>query len=546
MGGAADAAAFLAEAARSLGGCASEQELATALAALAVPALADSAGVELFDEGEGSRTAHRATVGLSGAPVHVPADLPITAASALLGRLDLRWADPGESGRAVHVAVAESLCRMAGLALLATRERDRAARAARRADREEGRAAEAWRRLELLDRVAALVGSSLEQDELLEGLGRVVVPALGDWIGFWLAGASGGWRSAQGSTEALHQQLRALFGFEPMARVRHVVDTGEPALCQAPPRAEGDCGLRAESALVVRLAARGRVSGAMVLLSYDGARRYGAPELAAAEDLAGRVALALDNARLYRDSQDAVRIRDEFLSVASHELKTPLSALRLNVQSLARGVARGVVDRTVLLDRVKSAERQTDRLARLIEKLLDISRITAGKLVLQLEELDLAAVTGEVVARALEETRGEVPIHCALEGDLVATCDRLRLDQVVTNLVSNALKYGGGKPVDVRLRREGERARLTVRDHGIGIAPSDQERIFGRFERAVTGHHYGGLGLGLWIVRQIVDALDGKIAVESTPGGGSTFTVLLPLAPRVGCAERPEPGAPAP
>ncbi|HZZ85047.1 MAG TPA: GAF domain-containing sensor histidine kinase [Anaeromyxobacteraceae bacterium] len=515
---AADAATCVAEGVRALSECASEQALFACLVGLLAPRLADAARVELLGEPP-SRD------GSSEDFAVVPLGVPGLA----LGQLTLEWREPDPAARPTVVAIAEALCGAAALALANLRHREREERARRRVAREEEQAAAAHRRLELLDGVASLVGSSLDGDALLEGLRRVMVPALGDQVCFSLCGAAdGAWQPGSGGAE-LAVQLRSLFGADPLARVRHVVQTGEPALSQAPARGEGEREGRVESALVVRLTARGRVAGAMVLLSYDPARRYGAPELAAAEDLAGRVAMSLDNARLYREAQEAVRVREEFLSVASHELRTPLSALRLNVQSVARGVARGALDRAALMGRMKSAERQTDRLARLIEKLLDISRITSGKLVLQLEELDLAAVTGEAVTRALEETRGDVPIHFSMEGDLVATSDRLRLDQVVTNLLSNALKYGGGKPVEVRIRAEGARARLSVRDHGIGIDPVDQQRIFGRFERAVAGHHYGGLGLGLWIVRQIVEALGGDICVESAPGGGSTFTVLLPL-----------------
>ena len=108
--------------------------------------------------------------------------------------------------------------------------------------------------------------------------------------------------------------------------------------------------------------------------------------------------------------------------------------------------------------------------------------------------------------------------------------DRLRLDQIVTNLLSNAMKYGSGEPIEVAMTGTPEAVRLEVRDHGIGIAPEHQSRIFDRFERAVSGRHYGGLGLGLWIVRQILDALGGSIRVRSAPGEGSTFTVELPRA----------------
>ncbi len=530
---AADAAAYVSEGVLALSECGTEEAIASSLFAWTVPAIADEGRVELLDGRGGVAAAHGSPgrAGAGGTERALPVGLP----GLQLGKLTLRWLEAGSSCPAAGIAVAEAICRAAALALTALRQREREERSRRVAEREASHAAAAQQRLELLDGISILVGSSLDGDALLEGLGRVIIPALGDRVGFWLGnGVEGRWQGIEEQTAA---QLQGLFGTHPLARLRHVIETGEPALSHAQARLGPDGGLRIESALLVRLAARGRVSGAMLLLSYQPRRRYGAPELAAAEDLAGRVAMSLDNARLYREAQEAVRVREEFLSVASHELRTPLSALRLNVQSVARGVARGAFDRAALLSRMKSAERQTERLARLIEKLLDISRITAGKLSLQIEEVDLAAVVGEAVSRLLEETRGDVPIHFSMEGDLLGRCDRLRLDQVVTNLLSNAVKYGAGKPVEVRIRAEGALARLTVRDHGIGIAPEDQQRIFGRFERAVAGHHYGGLGLGLWIVREILEALDASISIESAPGGGSTFTVMLPLrrpeAPRL-------------
>jgi anti-sigma regulatory factor (Ser/Thr protein kinase) len=176
-----------------------------------------------------------------------------------------------------------------------------------------------------------------------------------------------------------------------------------------------------------------------------------------------------------------------------------------------------------------AAERQTRRIAKLVASLLDVSRITAGRLDLEVEEVDLATVVQEVLSRHEEELQAAgcaLTVRCA--GPAVGTWDRLRLDQVVTNLVSNAVKYGAGRPVEVLVRADDHTATLMVRDHGIGIPPEHQKRIFDRFERVVSGRHYGGFGLGLWIVRQIVEAFGGSIDVASQPGEGSTFTVQFP------------------
>jgi signal transduction histidine kinase len=171
--------------------------------------------------------------------------------------------------------------------------------------------------------------------------------------------------------------------------------------------------------------------------------------------------------------------------------------------------------------------RQTERLTGLVANLLDVTRAAAGKLELQRERFDLADVVREVAERFREQSAAHVDLR--LNGPLVGTWDRLRVDQVITNLLSNAIKYGAGKPISIRAAAVDASAQLEVCDQGIGIAPEDQRRIFERFERAVSSSSYGGLGLGLYISRQIVDALGGSIRVESAAGAGSRFIVELPL-----------------
>jgi len=164
-----------------------------------------------------------------------------------------------------------------------------------------------------------------------------------------------------------------------------------------------------------------------------------------------------------------------------------------------------------------------------VDALLDVSRLTQGRLALTWEELDLTEVVREVAERfAQQAAKAGCELKVVAEERVVGRWDRLRLEQVVTNLLSNALKYGAGRPVHVEVEGESERAVLAVRDEGIGIEPEHLERIFGKFERAVSGRHYGGLGLGLYITRQIVQALEGTIEVESEPGHGATFRVVLP------------------
>jgi signal transduction histidine kinase len=169
------------------------------------------------------------------------------------------------------------------------------------------------------------------------------------------------------------------------------------------------------------------------------------------------------------------------------------------------------------------------RLTRLVDDLLSLSLIASKELHLELETTDLCVVVREVVERVRPLARSSGSLVVVRAGaPVTGMWDRTRLDQVVTHLLDNAVKYGAGKPVDVIVEGEGDEARLTVQDQGIGIAPESQARIFQRFERAVSERHYGGFGLGLWIVGQIVDAHDGRIQVESRPGAGTTFIIALP------------------
>ena len=227
-------------------------------------------------------------------------------------------------------------------------------------------------------------------------------------------------------------------------------------------------------------------------------------------------------AELYVEAREAVRMRDDFLTVAAHELRTPLTTLRLQAQQLARGPNA--------TDTARSLLRSVERLCRLVDQLLDVSRMGGDKLRLQLERGDLRAIVRDVADRFVEEAqRSGCTIEIGDDGPVHADFDPLRIEQVVANLLVNAIKYGRGKPIEVSVRHEGTLARLIIRDHGIGVAREEQARIFERFARAVSVREYGGLGLGLFISKQIVDAHGGNIRVTSDPGDGATFTVDLPL-----------------
>jgi PAS domain S-box-containing protein len=231
--------------------------------------------------------------------------------------------------------------------------------------------------------------------------------------------------------------------------------------------------------------------------------------------------------------QEAVRARDEFLGIASHELKTPLTSLELQVASLQRLAALhpGVlVSDERIQSKCESIVRQVGRLTGLINNLLDVGRITSGRLALDRERVDLGEVVRAVLERAQEAIRRSgSEIAVAMPAPVVGTWDRARLETVVTNLVSNAVKFGNGKPIEISIRATANRAVLAVRDQGIGVSAEDRHRIFERFGRAVSQRHFGGFGLGLWVAREAVEAHGGTIRVEPRAGAGSEFTVELPL-----------------
>jgi signal transduction histidine kinase len=229
-------------------------------------------------------------------------------------------------------------------------------------------------------------------------------------------------------------------------------------------------------------------------------------------------------------AQDAVRVRNDFLAVASHELRTPLATLELQVGRLEWHLSQPrAVDRSELGDSVKALRRQVRRLTGLVDTVLTASGLARQGMVLEKVELDLGAVVRAVVADASASpaARG-TPVTLALEERVMGRWDPVRVEQVVANLVSNALKYGVGKPVRIGLTTAGNDALLEIEDHGPGIAPAHRERIFERFFRADVGGQTGGLGLGLAVVRELVEAMNGAITVDSQSGRGTIFTVRLP------------------
>lgn len=274
--------------------------------------------------------------------------------------------------------------------------------------------------------------------------------------------------------------------------------------------------------LGVPLLVSGNVSGAITIAAP--ARRFTKSDLDVAEELARRVAVAIERQHLLQRAHEALHARDEFLAIAAHEIRGPITALHAAVQALLRGKIPEHATRRVL----ELIEREDRRLSRFVEELLDLGMSGAEAPTEVREPLTLARVVRDVVSQFQHEIANSGSmVALALDEQVRGMWDRERLEKVVAALVSNAVKYGLGKPIEISVRPYGDRAELRVLDHGMGIAKDAQSRIFAPFERAVSARHYGGLGLGLHIACSIVKGMGGTISVESEPAVGSIFVVEL-------------------
>jgi len=252
-----------------------------------------------------------------------------------------------------------------------------------------------------------------------------------------------------------------------------------------------------------------------------------------AVELAHSCAIAIDNSTLYRESQQAIAAREVFISVASHEFRTPLTILRGRIDLLAMILEKNSIPHPLsekLSSTLQGLITQSERISKLVDTLLDVSRIGTGRLFLNKEEINLSELITETIGRMKPEFEAK---KCSLEVNIQKNIhgmwDSLRIEQVITNLLSNALKFGQDRPVEIKVEADAAKVYLRVRDHGLGIPLQDQHRIFECFERASSEKHYSGLGLGLYITKQIIVAHEGTIQVESIEGQGACFLVELPL-----------------
>jgi PAS domain S-box-containing protein len=476
--------------------------------------------------------------------------LPLKARDRLLGSLTLATRLGGRRYDSQDLAVAEALARRVALAI--DNARLYRAEQRERAIAEQAAAAEqdAKNRLAFLAEADFLMFETMDYRERLQRLARLAVPTLADICIVDLL--EEGNQLQRAAVAHLDQSREPLF-YEQIARFApqpgvpgplwDALESGrpllrpevEPSFIERYARNDEHLALlRAigifTSMMIVPLKARGRVLGA---LSFGriGDQRYQEADLVLAEELARRAAVAIDNARHYQIAQEAIRVRDMFFSVAAHELRTPITSLLGQAQLLQRRADRdGHLNER---DRRSASVivAQAQRLSQMVNALLDIARLEQGRLDIERAPVDL----GDLTRRVIEEAQPTLDRHSLVyqrgQMPLVVLGDALRLEQVLQNLLSNAVKYspaGGTIRVSAELREDG--ACISITDEGIGIPAASLPHLFQRFYRAGNAeiHTIGGMGIGLYVVKEIVTLHGGTVEVSSVEGRGSTFSICLP------------------
>jgi PAS domain S-box-containing protein len=405
--------------------------------------------------------------------------------------------------------------------------------------------------LRFLSEASAALSASLDYTTTLSSVARLMVPMLADWCIIDILQEDGSIEQVSVAhvdpeKEDLIRELRRKYPPDPNEPhvIWRVLQTGiaemavgrdEEHLARTTCNEEHfqlRCSLGEIGYMTVPLLARGRTLGVVSFVAGQSGRCYQPEDLALAEEIAYRAALAVDNARLYHEAQAAVQARDQFLSIASHELKTPLTALMGYVTLLQRRfVPEGSLSSRDLRA-LRVIGEQATRLNRLITLLLDLSRIQKGQLGIEPAPLDLVHLTQRVAADMELTLEQHTLTVCAPDEPLWLMGDEVRLEQVLQNLLQNAIKYSPeGGLIEVGVARHGTLARMWVTDEGVGIPKAAMAQLFQRFQRIANPatQHVSGLGLGLYIVKEIVTLHGGEIEVTSTEGLGSTFTVYLPL-----------------
>ncbi len=394
-----------------------------------------------------------------------------------------------------------------------------------------------------LNEVTSVLSTSLEYQETLQKIAKLAVTKLADWCSIDVIGESGpetvavehadpkkvefaqsysqkfpkDWNSATGSPKVLRTGEAEFYPHISEDLLQRSTSSSEQLSMIK------QLGLR--SAMIVPIKVKEKVLGSISFVRAESGPLFTEADLSTAIELSQRAGLALENARLYLELKKAVEARDQLISVCSHELNTPVTSIKLQFELIKRTLQVGGQDK-----RVSIINRQLNRMARLIDEMLDVTRINAGKLKLETRPIHLREVLQESIDRFADEYQQKgISLKLDLGQDGKVLGDEFRLDQVFSNILSNSLKYGEGLPVEVKMEVGEKNIRVSFQDQGKGVASEDLERIFERFERVAERSGIGGLGLGLFISREIIEGHGGRIWAEKASPKGMIFIVELPL-----------------
>ena len=401
-------------------------------------------------------------------------------------------------------------------------------------------------RATFLSHASARLGSSLDDEVALAGVAQLAIPTMCDWCAIEVVRSDGALRPVAvahvdpAKAPLVEELLRLRRADDRRSAPLRVVRTGQaelhanvsdPTLVADPRIVEQlriavALGIHSAMFAPIKAADDGTI-GAVTFARGGPSRRYDDDDLAMAGELGERIGAAVANARLFARATAVAALCEEMLSIAGHELRTPLTTLLLQIESVSRLPDKATLGEA--RERITKIGVQAQRIASLAEDLVDIGRISAAQLTLVREDVDLASLVTEVASRLASAARragGELVVDVE---PAIGRWDRLRIEQIATDLITSAPKHGRGKPVEITVRRDDNVGVLTVSDRRIAIDAKDQARIFDQSERAVPSRKLGGLGLRLWIARRLVDAHGGSVAVATRDGDGSTCTVRLPL-----------------
>jgi PAS domain S-box-containing protein len=400
-----------------------------------------------------------------------------------------------------------------------------------------------------LSEAGELLVSTLDYRKTLQSISKLCIPYLADWCSFDMIDANGqlenlliNHRDPKKLDQAKDLHEKYLCNPDGKVGAASVIRDGKvqvfhnithetlDSLSMSSEQTELAKNLGDTSALIVPLLLHGKTLGAMTFVSSERIT-YGQESINLAEELARRVSLALENSNLYKMSQEAIEVRNDFLSIASHELNTPITSLKLQLQMVKKGLLMNKsgefpIDR--FSKSVDASVKQVDRLINLIQVLLDVSRIQSGKFTFTFEKVSVRDIVNEVLERHKEIIlNADCSLDVLNEIDAEVIWDKTRIEQILTNLLTNAIKYAPGR-IELTVKTSVNDIVFTIKDYGSGIPPQKLKTIFDRFERATTNESVSGLGLGLFIVKQITEGHHGKVDVASEENLGATFTVTLP------------------